>query len=241
MTTVLELLSDVMQVCGVLDLEENLSAAQAALGLRTMQRLLSAWSTERLLIFQSTPIAVSLAPGTATYTIGIGGVVNTTRPVRINHATVRFGGVDYEVIQLPKEADYDTIGLKTVGSPRTEFFFYDPSYPLGELRLYPTPTQALTLTVVADIPLTSPATLNTVLSFPEGYEEAFHWSLVLRLNEAFGQASTPIALGLAQAAKAAIMNNNVVEIRANLDPRLAGLGRGRGRGADPTWIFRGGQ
>lgn len=238
MATALDLITTCLRIVGTIGFTQTPDAAESQAALQAMTLMLDSWSTEKLIIYQTASVPHVLTPGTRTYSIGTGGVINTPRPIRVNHATMTFAQIDYPVHVLDEESDYDDIGVKSTSSPIVSALYYDASWPLGEIRLYPTPSQANTLTINVDQPLVAPPTLVTVLSFPQGYEEAFKWNLTLRLFAEYGRPAPPEIQDFARGTKGAIKNKNLHPVVAKLDARLTHIGHER-RGVDPGWIVRG--
>jgi hypothetical protein len=66
--------------------------------LSVLNSLLASWSAERLLVPHLETDSLTLTASDGEYTIGSGGDINTTRPLRIEHAFVRdSGNNDYPV------------------------------------------------------------------------------------------------------------------------------------------------
>jgi hypothetical protein len=106
--------------------------------------------------------------GASSYTVGTGGTFNVARPNSISSAFFRLNNVDYPVNVVTVE-EFDSISDKTVTGSIPDCIYYQASYPLGKLYVYPLVTGG-TLYVNTIEPLTSLALLTTSISMPNGYE-----------------------------------------------------------------------
>lgn len=218
MATARELISSSLRLMGVLASGETAEAAQASDGLAALNMLLSAWSVERLNAFAITSDSLVLTIGTGTYTMGSAGTFNTARPIRLISAYVRDGQIDHPVDIIPRES-FNAIGYKTTRTIPDQLFV-EYSYPLATLKLYPVPDKAYTLFVDSQKALTSLATLDTSLAFPEGYELALKYSLAVHLYPEYGIAAPIEVSSIAVASKANIKRNNAPLPLARLDSML---------------------
>ena len=167
-----------------------------------------------------------------TYTLNISQTVSSTtinsyyqRPLSINSAFVRIntnsngmpilnGGLDYPVAILNVE-DYEMIGLKTLSGPWPKALYYQPSEVLGNIFVWPNPSQG-EMHLFADTIFSSYTTINDTISLPQGYTMALRWCLAERLMPMYGKASqTQIAMinAYAAQAKATVKRTNMKPIQ----------------------------
>jgi hypothetical protein len=194
---------------------------------------LDACSNERLLAYTLKEDSFALSASTLSYTIGPGGVVNTTRPTRIvDPCYVRdASGFDTPVKVVNKDA-YDSIVDKDAGYTVPTVVFYDQGYSAtstGTLYVYPNPGAGLTMKINSWQQIGTVSTLSVNLSLPPGYQ------LFLESNFAVHTATgiTPISPELAKMArdsKAWVKSINSPEVIAPLDYGVSqGSGQGRAR------------
>ena len=190
-----------------------------------------------------------------TYTLNISQTVSSTtinsyyqRPLSINSAFVRIntnsngmpilnGGLDYPVAILNVE-DYEMIGLKTLSGPWPKALYYQPSEVLGNIFVWPNPSQG-EMHLFADTIFSSYTTINDTISLPQGYTMALRWCLAERLMPMYGKASqTQIAMinAYAAQAKATVKRTNMKPIQSARfqDAMLAS------RQKDAGWVLSGG-
>jgi hypothetical protein len=169
-----------------------------------LNAMLDSWNTESLAVYALRDETLTLT-GAASYTIGAGGALNTTRPVKIESAYVRLSDNDYHAKLASAEAWYRLAAKTTTGSV-AEWLYYEPSYPLGTLYLYPQPTTGV-LHLVTRVPLAAYAASDS-LALPPGYQDAITYHLALRLAPEYSRPVTPELAALARAAKDNIKSVN---------------------------------
>lgn len=213
---------------GVLAVGETPTGPEASDALIKLNELLEAWSLERLMIYAINEVTKTLTGADATYTIGSGGDINTSRPLRIEEAVLR----DAQNLDLPMRIltleEYSSIALKSTTSTYSRWLYYDNAYPLGTITLWPVPsTSDKTLHLWLWQPLTSVASLDTSLNLPPGYTRALRTHLAADLAPEYGVEISAILAAVGADAKAAIKSQQseraVPELR--FDARLLGTHR----------------
>lgn len=192
---------------GALAPGETIAAAEASDGLDEGNRMLGSWSNDGLLIPSinaETPI--TLIGGQATYTLGASGDI-TTRPQKIEKAMIRDGLTDYPV-QILTLDEYAKISLKSNQSTYPNCLYDDGGYPQRTITLYPVPNAAKQLVLYTVRPLTSIATLDTVVSLPPGYDDALIYNLAVRLAAEYGKMVPDAVAMIANDAMGAIKRAN---------------------------------
>jgi hypothetical protein len=86
--TAADLIRISLRTLGVLAAEETPSAAEQSDALETLNDMLDSWAGERLALFATLRSTHTLTVGLSPQTIGSGGTFNTTRPVRIDGASI---------------------------------------------------------------------------------------------------------------------------------------------------------
>lgn len=204
--TALEYITKAMRICGVIGQNETPSSSEADDGLDALNDMIDSWNTDRTYIYAVTQSTIPVVNGQAAYTIGTGGDFNITRPVKIDNAFIRINDVDFPLIGINNQ-DYDSIAYKAnQGFP--EYFFYNPSMPLGTLTIYGVPTQG-DLYIDTWTQLTEFATLQTDITFPPGYRRAFNYNLAKEIAPEYGVTLSPEANMIAMESLANIRNRNL--------------------------------
>lgn len=183
---------------------ETPSATEQADALEALNAMLDSWRTESLSVYATRDETLTLT-GAASYTIGTGGDLNTTRPVKIESAYQRISDTDYPLF-LASSSAWARLSAKSTTGTTAEWLYYEPTQPLGTIRLYPNPSSG-TLHIVTWVPLASYAATDDV-SLPPGYQDAITYNLAVRLSPEFGRTVTPEIAALARATKEVIQRVN---------------------------------
>lgn len=180
MTTALDIINSALRLLQVKSSDVVLTAEEANDALEALNVMLDGWSLESLLLTHITKESFTLVPGQASYTIGPGGNFNTVRPVSINQATLTVSGSDYGVTCVSFD-DYAAVRLKTLSTTFVEQLYYDKTYPLGNIYLYPVPSTASTLTLYCEKELSQFSSLTESINLPNGYKRALKYALAVEI------------------------------------------------------------
>lgn len=180
-----------MRLASVIGVGEPLSADEAADGLTALNALMDSLWNERMAVYSIRQDSASWASGNASRTVGSGGNINITRPVRVENVFFRdSANVDHPVEILRDRDLYDAIPVKATTSSYPMAVFYDPAYPLATLYAYPVPSQTLTVYIDSWQQLQSFTALTTAVSLPPGYEEMLAFNLAVTFAPEFGAAAS---------------------------------------------------
>lgn len=157
---------------------------QANDGLASLNSLMDQWAAERLQIFSITRTTWNIS-GVIPYTVGLTGTIPIARPVYIDHVnfidTSPSPDVEFQMQPLTDDA-FAAIAIKGLTSTLPQYWYYNPTYPLGTLTLYPIPTQAgLQGVIYAPTAVTEFAALTTTVSLPPGYRRMLINNLAIEL------------------------------------------------------------
>lgn len=170
------------------------------------------------------------------------------RPLTLNSCFVRIntnsngqpilnGGLDYPVAVLNIE-QYEMIGLKTLNGPWPKAIYYQPSETLGNIYVWPNPSQG-EMHIFVDQIFSRFTTIYDTVNLPQGYSMALRWCLAERLMPMYGKANpTQIAM----ITKFAAQGKSTVK-RTNMRPAIVSTYADSllvGRQKDAGWILSGG-
>lgn len=220
-TTAVDLITRAMKLARLISGTETPTADEATDALATLNDMLENWSTEPLSLWSTSNFVGALVGGQATYTIGPGGNLNTTRPSQINGGFVQFNGVDFPV-QPIGQLEFNGISLKSYQQPIPQSMLYVNEFPLGMLTVWPVPTAAMPITLTFDRLLTQVPSLGTAINYPPGAAKALRYALAIELATEFGAPIDPALAALAADAKADYKRANKQPIRAYCDDALIG-------------------
>lgn len=231
MTTALQLITDALGLTDAVGIDATLTDDEAQDGLRAFNRMLASWSTQDLAVYGQANQTFNTVIGTGTYTIGTGGTWSAVRPVRINQPAYSIiNGETFPCYPMTQE-EYNLIAVKAQTQDFPDRYLYVNEYPLGLVTLWPVPSAVTPVTFSIDRVLTALSTINTTLSFPPGYEEAFLYNLALRLAPSFGRpiAEYPEVVQIAKTSLGAIKSANKKTRVMRCDPAYSdGSGYGYG-------------
>jgi hypothetical protein len=196
----------------------TLSSAEQTAYLSALNAMLESWSLERLMVYQLLQESRALTASVGSFTIGIGGTWNTTRPNKICDPvfTRDANNVDYQM-QIIDAQQYGNIKNKTIDGPYPQYLFYDAAYVAGlaTIYLYPEPQSGLTLYINSWKQLQSFSTISDTLVLPPGYQRAIEFNFAIEV--AGGLISVqPEVLKIARESKAAIKALNDVPTVLNM-------------------------
>jgi hypothetical protein len=157
------------------------TSTQDTEALSELNDMISLWGAD-LAVPYITRESDTLTIGTAEYTIGSGGDLDTVRPVSISSCYL----VDTENYSYPVKIrgaeDYNRISSKTLkGRPRK--LYYIPEYPLAKIIFSSEPDIAYTVNYEFWKTLTEFSAIDTPFSFPPEYRRAMIYNLAVALAE----------------------------------------------------------
>lgn len=162
--------------------------------LLTLNEMIDGWNVQPLAVYGSANENFTVTPGTATYDWGLTAVapnVLTERPVWLNNVTCVRNGVS-TYVDIITQDEYDAIAIKTTTSPLIERVLYVNAYPLGQLTLFPVPTEAVILSMNTSRQLAGPVLLQSTIAMPPGYLKALRYNLAVDLWPEYTNTTTDI-------------------------------------------------
>ena len=140
--------------------------------LRALNEMVDAWQLERLMIYNVGRTAYALSAGVGSYTLGPGGTLGTTRPLRVDAAGILRSG-----------APEAPLPVLTLNQYRAQQYgvYIDGAHPTANVSLYPPPQGGEQLALYTWAPLTEFSNLDASYQLPQGYPRALRWNLALEL------------------------------------------------------------
>jgi len=206
MSTVAEALAWALKDAGITGEGITASAESTSDAYETLKQMLALWQVDNVYVYALTEN--SFAPtGALTYTVGSSGTIPIARPARIESAFWRSGGLDSPIEVLQSPAKYDAISQKTQpGDP--QYLYYNPSYALGTLYLYPQPS---TGTVFFKTQAQFPELANEAadLTLPPEYVLPIRTSLAVMMASMWGAPPIPEIAAIAASSWKIVKRNNL--------------------------------
>lgn len=184
--TAQEVIEAAYQELGILVAGGSPSTNDLIWALGKLNRMLKSWSADGINLHPRTEESFSLVAGTASYTIGSGGVFNTIRPNIIDKAFICVDNHDYALGVRPI-SEYWSLSEKST-QDRPIKLYYDPTYPLGTVYFYYIPDNSYSLYLVSQKPFTVYLSAATDVSLPYEYEDAVVLNLATRIASRYGKA-----------------------------------------------------
>lgn len=194
--TALDLISSALRLCGILASGEQPDISSSNDALTVLDQMIDGWNTDRLAIFTTSSQDFPFVLGQQSYTLGSGANFDMARPARIDSMSVILLTNPANPVEVPIDMysvdDWQNkIPVKNVSGSIPLVCYDDGGFPNRTLNFWPIPNQANSVRIYSWQPLAQPAALNTVISFPPGYAEAFRYNLAVRLSAEFGSPLRP--------------------------------------------------
>lgn len=189
MSTARDIIIDALKDAGAIGVGQTATAEDANDALRRLNAMLAQWARRRWLVYHLVDVAFQ-ADGSQSYSIGAGGDLVYPRPDSVEAAFFRQNvgipgnQVDYPLTVLTSRQDYNQISLKAMQS-FPAVLFYDSGYPLGNIFIWPIPTNLYEIHLSLKAVLPSFANLTDEVVLPPEYEEAIRMNLAVRLKVMF--------------------------------------------------------
>lgn len=214
------------RLLGQIEPNTSLDADESADALVALNDLIDSWRNEELLVYARQEESLTLVSAQGSYTIGPGGDLGTTRPVRIESAYVLDGVNSYPNISIIEDDEYDAIPNKTSQSTWPDRINYRPTMPAGTLYVFPVPNAASVLKLMTWTVLAEFSGLTDTISLPPGFRKALTANLALELAPEYETEVSQSLLKMATESKASIKRINSRPIKAYTElPRLIGRQR----------------
>lgn len=213
--TASDLVTTAFRELGIADLVDALDNERAALGLDALNRVLDEWNAQRRAVYADQFVSLTISPSTNPHTIGLAAntptwTVTGHRPVSIEGLSIDLGSPALTPLTPRDAAWWNALSDPTLTSAYPTDFFYNPTWPNGEIYFWPVPTSAATVKLWLRGVLVSVA-LADDLSLPPGYYSALLESLKekLALMPPYASAMTPELKESARLARARVFTHQL--------------------------------
>jgi len=205
MTNAREIVNGAARLLSVLGRGQSLSAEDAQNGLEVLNDFLGMFSMQPSAVFTTTTETFNLS-GQESYTIGVGGNFNTTRPVYIESVFIGDGASDYALTQVSLN-DYMTLRDKG-DQGLSDFFAYDNNVPLSKIYFNPVPQSGYTVTITSKKAVTKFSDLTTDYDLPDGMSMMLKYNLAVLWAPQFEMEASQTVQTTARQTKTAYMAYN---------------------------------
>lgn len=218
MATAYTVITDALKEIGVLAEGETPSGTMADDAFRALNRLTEKMSQDQAFAFYASTETRALT-GESSFTIGPTGQLSTTRPIRIDTATVDRNGITYPVTVVDNQK-WDSIIYKGAQGANTTVVYYEARYPDAIVHVWPIATGCtLNMRVLNNV--VTFANQGVTLSLPPGYEEYLVKELAINIHPQYpASVLNPCTVVAAKDAWAYIRDTNNVVPTMTIDSNL---------------------
>jgi hypothetical protein len=223
-TTSKAIVKAALRKIGAIDAGEKLSASELNGGIEELNRMLDCWNTEKLVVHVLNRTEWTLSAATESVEIGPGADLDTTRPQTIEQgdAWIRQTSDSEQreyVLKVWPQNRWASINYKDqTGKPQV--LYYEPSFPLGVIYLWPIPDEQYDLILYTWNLLGQVSNVEQAMALPPGYTDAIVNELAARLAPEYGVSVPPEVVAAAVTAKANIKRANIQEVETRVDDAL---------------------
>lgn len=167
--------------------------------------------------FTYTITSVSGVAGTGTMVFN-NADFNTSRPIRIVGAFIRTGSGATAIdspVGIVTEQFWNNIPDKSATAAIATTLMYRPTYPFGQVILYPTPSGVTSLFLKTERTLSPYSSLTDVEYMPPGYQRLLELSLAVELAPEYGSRAAPETVAYIKSSLADIMRTNMQKLSSS--------------------------
>jgi hypothetical protein len=232
MATVRDCVTDALRELGVLAAGEVASADDEIAGLAALNRLADAWAAERLQIFTNSRDLFTIVSGQADYDVGptASPGLAIPFPMFVEHVNYLDSSInpslEYQLQPLTNDA-WARVPIKTLQSPRPTCYYWNATYPLGTLTLWPVPTAATLQGVLYSPTQVAEFTgLSQLISLPPGYRRMIVKNLAMELSPSYERPASQELRQQAMDSVSVVKRSNIQLMDMQIE--LGALVQGRG-------------
>ena len=168
-----------MKNAGLLQRGEEPNSDDYAEYLGRLGDLIAAWGVEGIKLWTNREVSVTLVAGTASYTLGPGGAILTTKPLRVLGANFVDSSGNKTVLSPLSRTDYRALG-NTTNRGAVNSYFVDKQQTNLVVYFWQVPDTTAatgTVSVLYQAPISAPTALTENVEFPAEWFQALSWGL----------------------------------------------------------------
>jgi hypothetical protein len=226
----MDLVISALRLIGVLAPGEQPTFAEANDSLMVLNQMIDSWNSDRAVIFTTSSQDFPFTLNKQAYTLGPGGDFDAQRPARIDAMSAILltnpgNPVEVPIDMFNVEQWQIEIPVKVVTSSFPQICYDDGGFPLRTLNFWPIPvTQPTSLRIYSWQAIGAATSLQSSLSYPQGYARALRYNLAVDLSAEFGATLPPQVADIAVSSLALVKSINApdVNMKSDLVPDPAG-------------------
>jgi len=145
-----QIVTDAYLVCGGIDIEAAPSAAQYALALRMLNRMIKQWQTRGVMLSFFKDVTFTLTSGVGSYVVGTGQTppnIATSRPMRVISANRKDSSGNETEMTIISREDYSRLSDKANTGIPTQLY-YDRQATSGTIYVWPVPSDSTSTAII---------------------------------------------------------------------------------------------
>ncbi len=231
------LLYNAFRIAGVLGAAgRGASPSEISDGMLTLNAMLDAWATERLLIWCILQNTVDLVVSQQNYSIGTNGVTDyeLPRPEGIDRAGLIVNNVTPSTeipLQIYSDQEWAAVTPKQLQSTQPTGLWYQRTVPNGIITYWPIPQYAYQVNLYLRVNLLQVPGPTANIDLPPGYQTAIEYNLAVELAARFQERANIRQFSIEKAgmAKATIKIMNDEHLKMRVEYAALGTAGRRGR------------
>jgi len=216
-----------MRDLGAIAIGEVPTADEASDALTALNELIGTWKTESLVAYAMQQVETTIASNQYSYSVGPGGDIDCERPIRLDAAYNRDPNINYYAIYIAQSfQEYSDIVAKNVNAQLIMVVYYDPTFPLGTLYVWPKSNDtSYQLNLWFWKSVAEFDDLDEEIVLPPGYNRALRTNLAIELAPRYGREISPALANMAVSSKAQLKRTNLILPIMQIDSRITRQGQ----------------
>lgn len=224
----------------VLGANEEPSTEDMEAGLDLLNAFIDSLALEPFSMYQTLRTPKTLASGTASYTIGLGGDINIARPFKLERARLILSTSDSTPMEVGLPAgggtgifsddEWARIVQKTLASQYIRGVWDNHAFDANQrttLSVWPVPNVSTTQLILYSRVAVTELDQSTDVVFAPGYERMLEYNGACEFADHWDADITPRTQQIATSSLGRIKNANVRPTRVRMPPGMPGMGAGR--------------
>jgi len=192
MSTPLDIIKAARKLLNLEGTGETPCSEDSAEGFTMLNDLIDNWNLQGWIHYYTLTETFTMTANQYIYAIGPGQSFNTTLPVKITNVVTRLTAqsipIDYPCMLIESEQYWRDIVNKLATTYYPQYCLFTRTYPYGELRFFPVPTQPLTCVLSQWKQISRFITHSETITLPPGYELALKFNLAVLIAPMNGRA-----------------------------------------------------
>jgi len=222
MATALDLITSSLRLINVLASGEPCPIDMANDSLMVLNDMIDSWNAQRLAIYTTRSDDFPLVSGKQSYTLGIDGDFNMTRPPQIDGMSAILlynpsNPVEVPITMFAVDQWQNQLPVKSVAGSFPLICYDTGDFPLRTLNFWPIPTVSTNKVRIYSWQQLAAQSLSVAVSFPPGYRQAIRYNLAVLLAAEYASPLADVVSTVAAKSLGAIKSMNMPDLTMNSD------------------------